>query len=214
MTLITQPGSLNGLGIGAGASVLGLDYGNGNVSPGTMWTPGSTFIRSISSILPQTAPIKQSLLGISITAWHQWGSEPAGGATFGKWGKVLAGLLLNQPGSVSLFPSPSSSGGDFGGGIQNLPSDQSNIITLWDAAVDSMPPQGVPNVLNPAPPVQYLSGATVLSTPFQFQEGQSLALGVWILPSLLGGYVGTSGVWQVMRAISNVNYSLQYDVEG
>lgn len=211
MAYATQPITLPGIPgeMLAGGLVLNCeDQAIGTQCPDSQSTPGSTLIVPIVPILSQTAPIPQKLLGVTINAQHLWTSL---GGTFGKWGKILGGIVFAQTANVV------STGNAFGPGINNItdfPADSSLITTLWDEDNDPLPPQpsgAVPILSNPP---QIISGSVQLQSPYSFSEGRPVSVAIWMMPSLIGGYpqTGVAAEWQWNRQLIQAQASVQYDV--
>jgi hypothetical protein len=184
------------------ASVLpptGLASIEDRVTPGALasvWSPGATLIDLVG--LTPSLTQKWSLLSVSVTA-NLLLCVSLGVPVFGKLGKVIMGLLLN-----SGSPTLGAAGSSYVTPMLALPRDGSLAVPIWDPAVDSLPPI-VPSNLT-ATATLPISGSIAPPQPVPISEGQGLAVGIWLTPSLLGAYASGLAFLQVSAASYNVNY--------
>ena len=160
--------------------------------PSALNQPGETFgaassqqLSGLAAIVPTTTP-RATLLSWSVSAYLGYTTTAAGDVSFGRFGKIVAGLsptavgqvrgANNQPWSVALPAAP---------------QDATLTETLWDPAANPMPPW----LLSTAPPApQGLLPVTVsqnLANPWPLDPGSLPTIAVWMWPSLLGMSAGT-----------------------
>lgn len=153
-------------------------------NPLVVWTGGKTAVRS--AILGGPAVEQRwSILSVSFQAYLRFAFEVANPAVvFGKFGKILAGFAMDQ--------ALSTQGGDtYLTTAAQLPYDTTLVVPLWDPASDPMPPTTASNVggsVSPPIPSQCLALSAVLSpvVPLTLDPASQPAIGIWMLPSLLG----------------------------
>lgn len=164
------------------AQAIGTDQESG-------WTTGASLIQQV----PATGPLPSNARVLSYQVsgnmgFHSSAPEPCGG----KLEKVVAALQFGQyPLSNNLNPSP-------------LPKDSSLIATLWDPAIDSLPPD------DSTSPVTLLPVSVVnnLSQPQLIIE-QVITVGIWFTPSLLTMKLGGFAI----RALTlyDATFQITYD---
>jgi hypothetical protein len=130
-----------------------------------------------------------TLLGITVTADIAFSNAQP---VYGKFGKVLAGLVLGQaqgPQQAALQ--------------MPLPSNQGGLGALWDPAVDPLPPSN-PSTggILPALPVTM---QITLPQPIPIYQGELICAGLFMLPSLLGS-ANLAGL-----IVCDAGYTVTYD---
>jgi hypothetical protein len=126
-------------------------------------------------------------------------------ATFGKLGKIQAGLSIDAPYSQSAAIAAMSQQGP---ALQQLPPDLSLVNSLFDPSSDPLPPALTGGSL--PPPNQTLQLQATISPPIPLEiiAGKIIYCGVWMFPSLLGqNPIGAS----IGMGITPPNYTMVYD---
>jgi hypothetical protein len=138
------------------------------------WTPGSTQIDSVQfSGIPPLA--KWNVIATAVSAQLLWNQQGAG-ASFGRFGKVIAGLVPTGQVTTGAAGAPSTAK------MLPLPEDTSYLQTLWDGSSDPSPPVATSLVTTTAPfPLQE---SLQLPQPIVISSSTSLAFGLWVTPSL------------------------------
>lgn len=161
------------------------------------WTAGTTMIDGLSL----TPPANQAwtLQQLSVSAVLLMEIFTGGGPIYGKFGKILAGLAtMVSPTSAN----PAIANLTCNSGVQ-LPADRTAIGTLWDPATDPLPP----NVL--ASPVTLPLSLTITPPqPIPINQGETIGIGLWMLPSLLGQIAPVNG-WELILA--SATWAIIYD---
>lgn len=158
-----------------------------------VWTPGATIIDT-AQVQPPTGAV-----------WELQAFSVSGGLSFtqlaarcyGRWGKIIAGII--RPGAPTGVPND-----PYVTPMLPLPIDTSMFADLWDPDND------------PTPPLSNQGGLTLpvyaalqLPIPMAVTLGDQVAIGVWMLPSLVGDNSGTSTPFQL--ALWNALYTLTFD---
>lgn len=126
-------------------------------------------------------------------------------STFGKWGKVKTGLVLNAG------PSRTTSGGTapWVNPVLPLPQDPTLVTDLWDPARDELPPVFQPPIGNTSPAqLLPISAVIIPSVPIALPGGQQISLGIWLEPFLMGCI---TGVIQISMNVLWATYNIVYD---
>lgn len=197
-----------GSGIAAGndinlydtAVIPGLSVTQG-IGSGSVWSPGATQIDAVA--LTPTLTQDWTLLSVSVTAFLT--SEFF--MNFGLLGRLIMALLPNsQP------TSKAQSGGfpalPWVAPMLPLPADMSLAATLWDGNNDSAPPQySSPGAGLP------VSGTVSAPVPIPIRAGQTLGVGLWLTPMLMGSNDETSIDYPLTPQVLVVNatYNVNYD---
>ena len=184
-------------------------------------TPGATAAARVGLQGP-TPSNKWSFLSFSGTAGLVFGVyyTNVGGngplSAFGKLSKITCGLVTDG----SLTPSGTPIAADLESAAQPLqayPSDYTLATSLWDAAIDDMPPTLIlPSNQRQIPAVaQTLQiNATLLTPiPIDVEPGVEPVLGIWMEPCLLGianNPYAPNGAWFGL-ALVNAKYTFNYD---
>ena len=151
------------------------------------WTAGASAQDQVDLLGP--LPYTATILGYAINAQlglHTNGTDPA----WGKFEKIIAAIKFGATQADPFF------------GSAPLPTDSSLISTVWDPAADSLPPSDLASLMPIGVEFQLPQSLPILE--------QSLAIGVWLTPSLLS--LEHSGlVTNVGLAIYNAQYSVVYD---
>lgn len=200
MSLKQAPGSfrsVQGTNLLDTTSVTVLDYQS-------LLTPGATLIDYVG--ITPTLVQRFKLLSVGVTAYLGYYAQPAfPNPPYGKLGKVIMGLALLggvQTGGVGGLPWVT--------GMLPLPSDPSLTATVWDPASDAMPPMSPTLPSNPAASMLAVAGSVSPPAPVALTEGQGLAVGLWLAPSLLGWITplvaDTQGLF-----VCNATYAINYD---
>lgn len=166
----------------------------------SLWSPGATIIDTIQ---PTVSPNQRwKVLSLSVVGKLNLINNSPG--TYGKLGKVLIGLSLDE-----LPETIAGGGAPYATSMRPLLPDSTLMIPLWDPAADPLPPSSGDFSIGGPPPTTYLSKEAALlpPVPIDLIPGQSIAIGIWITPSLLasnsfGGRTNLA-VWD---AIWTVNY--------
>lgn len=151
-------------------------------------TPGSSVIDTISVQLPLGAVW-------TILAWQIMFqiALAVNGPCNGRLGKVIGGL---QSGAVqSNGPAGSPAGQPFTAAMLPLPNEPSLFATLWDGSQDQSPPlisAALPLVLPSNNGEGVISGGQNLSQPMKIVSGDSLSIGMWLTPSVVGAGSGSN----------------------
>lgn len=188
------------------ANVSVYDETQGGAAVTSVHSPGGTVLGVPTNTTGGQINQQMSLLGVGVTAGIALNMV---GALYGKLGKIVAGILPATQGDVTTAYQPQVL----------LPLPNPNLtFTIWDPAVDDLPPQyGSSNFLPPNPPaanqVLQVFGTLLLPSPITVDPGEPPTIGLWVLPSLLGANTIDSGfgfwAWQI--AVYNAKYTLTYD---
>lgn len=165
-----------------------------NTGAGTGWSTGAALVDNFPSLQEQPTG-GWSLIGVAVNAQLALADTGVafGGSKsfFGKFGVLRAGIIIPSPGITGTASQPAS----FDPTRVALPQDSSLIDSLWDPAVDSLPP-----VFNPSgAPATTLPVTTtiLLPTPIDFSQYVDAstvgAIGLWLAPSLIGPDYGVQG---------------------
>jgi len=198
MTVRRTNGSFSGIpsGFATGNTLNAIDDLTDSPSTFSGWTVGSSIQAQVNLLGPLSTSAE--IIAYSINAQMalvQMGNS--GDPMFGKFGKLLAAVQFGVAQQDGFFSSTA------------LPTDASLTSTVWDPAVDPLPPLRTSNT--PADPALLLPVGLVypLPQPLPIIE-QSVAIGLWLTPSLLA--LQHSGlVVQAGLAILNAQYTVVYD---
>lgn len=159
-------------------------------SPGVTITQDSGYQPGVSE--------KWSVLGVSFQAGLSLNVNPGAAPAFGLLGKLIAGLLVDDPVPVTNYQSP----------LLSLPSDTSMYTTMWDGSVDSTPPSAL---VIPTPTAQTLNVSGTVSLPIarDLNPGQQVSVGMWLEPSLAG--TQTTFLTVLTLQVSNGKFSMVID---
>jgi hypothetical protein len=166
---------------------------------GAGWTTGAVLMKSITA--GRNSPNSFSLLSMSVQGSLMCNAA-SGQFPFGKWASILTGISTLPPPSFPVTTNP--------GTVQPLPQDSSLVTTFFDPDNDPMPPTNIPNGPLPIP----ISATLTLPQPIRIESGMNISAGLWMLPSLLGGRLGTGfGGYFPSRTLLllNCSYTLVYD---
>jgi len=195
-----SPNVTNGISLG--------DFYVGTVAYQSAWTAGNTTI----GYPPVSSQINQKWTLQAIGIGGLLARINTQGAIFGKLGKIVGGLLLPTTPINTLAYALDT--------LLPLPNPALT-FDVWNPAIDALPPeydvQSGSLLVPPTPPAVNqalaIDGQLQLPTPLELDPGQSPAIGLWMLPSLVGSSFLVGGVpgWNYKMAIYNATYSLTYD---
>lgn len=159
------------------------------------WTTGATQI----NLVPTSVPLGQSW---SIVSWYMtfYGAFNylpllPGQQYCGKLGKLIGGLTTSISG-----PTAGSPGLPYVTPVLDLPDDQSMLSTLWDGSDDPEFPALQSTIGSPVKDIR--SGSLGLPVPLTLRSGDTVAIGLWLTPSL---------TQNLQTLIYNARYSIVYD---
>jgi hypothetical protein len=197
------------------------NFPNGD-SIASEWTDGATMF--VPSVLGGPG-ISQgwSLLSVSIQgylaliSWDNIFAPTSTYQSFGKLGKIVAGLILDEPlqQSSGVFFSATA---PFTEAMVPLPSDGTLVDTLFDPDVDAMPPQMVQGQIGEN--VFTVNGIVMLPVSVTIQPPNPIdiiaatppTLGIWMTPSLLGVNNLTQSTAQFIGlTLMNGSFTVDYD---
>lgn len=174
----TGPSTAN---VGPGVNI--LDFPSLSAQYESAHTLGATLVDYVSPTpAEQNLPL-WSLLGVSFKASLYWISS---GTFFGRLGGIFGGLLLPQ----DSFSSTGTGIYPYSVGVMSLP-DPTFRTNLWTPDTDDAPPTylfsaGVPTTNTPQSGYLQISGSLLLPQPVKITTGENIAIGLWMLPSLIG----------------------------
>jgi hypothetical protein len=164
------------------------------------WTQGATLM-AVNTTSSSGIP-KGHILSISIYA--RLFMLQTSTRLYGKLGKIIAGVTLDGP-------AQSGWGGgyqDFRQPMQLLPADATLLASLWDPALDPLPPGGNGQDVFP-----YLSLSAIVSppVPLDIRDQESMGIGIWMTPSLLGPQTLTLSNLATGLYMYGAKYVINYD---
>lgn len=172
---------------------------------GTIRTPGSTLMDTVNLSPKQNQ--KWSLQSIGITLYLMTATAfPA----YGLPGKIIGGLVPVDQGQQT---AGAAAGVPYTAKLLPLPSDPSLTVPLWDPEVDQALPQ-YPASFTFASSAALLnnflavSGILQLPQSLPLQPGESITIGLWMLPSTIGSSV-VGGTYLPQAGLGT--YALTYD---
>lgn len=191
----TIPGSFRAVDPAQGLGQLNLADVTSAQSSVSRWTTGATQI----NIIPTGVPLGQSW---TVVSWYMnfygvlnYLPILPGQQNCGKLGKLTGGLTTSVSG-----PTAGSAGLPYVTPMSDLPDDQSMLTTLWDGDSESAFPALQTVVGSPVKNVR--SGGLQLPVPLTLRSGDTLAIGLWLSPSL---------TQNIQTLIYNTRYSIVYD---
>lgn len=164
------------------------------------WTQGSTFVHRLDSnnIQPSTND-RARLLGFAITGSLSITRLDFATPPFGKFGKILAGVITDEPIINTPQVAPALA----------LPPDLTAIFTIWDPANDPLPPTNQQALVDPTGLQLQLSQTPPQPIPLP-RGGTSLGVGIWMLPSLLAAS-SVALVPEASLQLVRANWTITYD---
>lgn len=205
MTIQRTPGAFRAepASAGQGQTINLYDPSTNSAAFESAWTEGATLIDAV-----QVSPKQnQSWTLLSISFQTYLGIVSLAGQTFGKFGKMLAGIM---PPAQQANPTNGGSGVPYVTPFIPLPNDTSLFQTVWDPAIDPDPPSFI--TFGPGTPITSLlpiSSTIALPQPIALVPGDSLAIGLWLMPSLLGTDGTIDGLIGLFAQYSS--YTITYD---
>lgn len=176
--------------------------GGTGATPG--WSTGATLVDQLQLSPPM---IEQwTLQQVSISAQLLLAPDAGNiGPIYGKLGKILAGLAVGttQTNGDAFYANFDR--------LVQLPADRTALTTLWDPANDPLPSTQA-EFAGPSYTVQPLYVSATVSPPFPLKiaQGESIGVGLWMLPSLIGIAAPNAGAdWQMI--VSDAEYAVIYD---
>lgn len=135
-----------------------------------------------------------TLLSLGASGW--FGFQSNSGSLFGKLGRVLAGIILptDPLNGLTTYIQPM---------VQ--PSNPTLTFPIWDPSVDDLPPNGIGDTHTQG---AYFSGSLQLPQPVTLNPGESVTVGMWQFPSLVGS--NTAGA-QFQSLIVGPSCTITYD---
>jgi hypothetical protein len=141
-----------------------------------------------------------TLLSVSVQAYLAMSaliSAPAG--MFGKLAPIQTGLVLNNQTAPTNAPYTQP--------IDNAPTDNTLITTLWDPTTDDMPPTLASGAGSAIAEFKSVSSALIPAEPIQLTPGVTPVMTLRLNPSILGAVAG--GVFGLMLAFGT--FTINYD---
>lgn len=180
---------------------------SGGTAYASSFTPGATLVDSVTALSSLGPSISQKwkLLTVTVSGYLLFLSQIP---TYGKFGKVMAALVLDQKlsptqGPFNPYVSP----------ILPLP-DTSLAGTLWDPATDPLPPVVGTSLtfLSRFSPSNSLAVFATIPIPISLDliPGENLAIGLWMFPSLVGS-PSASLLTFGQLVLQDCQYTLNYD---
>lgn len=153
------------------------------------WSLGATLLDPIQLDIP--AQKSFSILGFSVMG--QLSLLRSGNPSYGKLGKLLTAVVTDS--SAHDTGNSALSNSNVAVPVLPLPRDASVITSLWDPAVDPLPPLIAASV--PAIPASVPVSATLnLPQPLELEVGNQLLIGLWLMPSLGPNQAGGPSIGQ------------------
>lgn len=172
-------------------------------APASSWTAGAGIVDTVQVRTPTTSPwdlLAFTVQAALVLADTNFTFIPY----FGKLGRVIAGV-------TNGLPTNSGTTGFYQLSLPPLPQDASLQASLWDPAVDPLPPI-VRNAVPAQPPVLEVTAAQNLQQPLAVPAGGQINLGIWVLPSLLNtNTIGNNGTPCLSMTVCNAEYVVIYD---
>lgn len=183
------------------------DFAEYGISNGIVRTPGAYLITTMPLQPPSLTAWSITTIAVQglLTMLEEDGGAPQ--SWCGQLGRIVAGLTEQGPttgsGVVFTVSAPWNAG--------NQPAfDPTLIGSLWDPAVDPMPPWTHYQVPTPST-VMYLPVTCVITPPqpVKLTAGAQINIGVWIQPSIMLTQSGVSG--DAGLSLFNGSYTVNYD---
>lgn len=169
------------------------------------WSSGGTIIQPTPLEGPSLSQ-KWSIISLSITG-YLWLTNPSAGNIFGKLGRLIAGLVVDQdaPTTGTHITNPFGIYKPWTNPMLALPSDTTLTDVMWDGNIDPLPPQGP----NPPSPSSMLPVTATINppVPIKLNPQQPPYAGIWMTPSLLGA---TDGAVPSL-ALYGSSWAINYD---